>query len=312
MRNEEKITGGTFGISGIPRPTLLGVFDGRPSRVLLLHVRLAGRARVPAVVAAALAVGTRVRRAARQPDPRGEPGRQHHRVHAARVRDRRRVRRHRRRLLRVAGRVHRARSVPLLDVAHDAARGDRRRLGTVLRTGARHRHHHPAAGAPARQQHGSAEVHAEVVSRVLRRRRRRADGLAARAASCRSAIASGREAPNERTPLPRGQGHEEGVRRHQGGRRRQPFGRSRRDRRRDRSQRLGQDDAVQQHPRADQADRRQRRVLRRGHHRHVAAGVVAPRRGPDVPDAAGVRQALGARQPDRRGAGVQGLARRRA
>lgn len=29
MRNEEKITGGTFGISGIPRPTILGVsFDG--------------------------------------------------------------------------------------------------------------------------------------------------------------------------------------------------------------------------------------------------------------------------------------------
>jgi branched-chain amino acid transport system permease protein len=29
MRNEEKITGGTFGISGIPRPTILGVsFEG--------------------------------------------------------------------------------------------------------------------------------------------------------------------------------------------------------------------------------------------------------------------------------------------
>ena len=31
-------------------------------------------------------------------------------------------------------RVHRARSVPLFDLAHDAARGDRRRLGAVLRT----------------------------------------------------------------------------------------------------------------------------------------------------------------------------------
>ena len=29
MRNEEKLTGGTFGISGIPRPTLLGVSIGR-------------------------------------------------------------------------------------------------------------------------------------------------------------------------------------------------------------------------------------------------------------------------------------------
>ena len=62
-----------------------------------------------AVVAAALAVGPRVRGAARQPDPRREPRRQHHRVHAARVRDRRGVRGHRRRVLRRAGPVHRAR-----------------------------------------------------------------------------------------------------------------------------------------------------------------------------------------------------------
>ena len=46
---------------------------------------------------------------------------------------------------------------------------------------------------------------------------------------------------------------------------------SRRDRRRHRAERLRQDDAVQQHPRPDQADDRARRVLRRGHHRHVAA-----------------------------------------
>ena len=51
---------------------------------------------------------------------------------------------------------------------------------------------------------------------------------------------------------------------------------------------------------------RRGRVLRRGHHRHVAAGTVAPRRRPHVPDAAGVRQALRARQPDRRSAGIQG------
>ena len=37
--------------------------------------------------------------------------------------------------------------------------------------------------------------------------------------------------------------------------------------------------------------------------------LVAARRGTHVPDAAGVRQALGARQPDRRRAGVQGHAR---
>ena len=37
MRNEEKITGGTFGISNIPRPSLLRAVDRRPHRVLLLH-----------------------------------------------------------------------------------------------------------------------------------------------------------------------------------------------------------------------------------------------------------------------------------
>ena len=173
MRNEEKITGGTFGISGIPRPTILGVsFEGHVAFFYFTFVSLIVLAGA-AVVAAALAVGPRVRGAARQPDPRGEPGRQHHRVHAARIRDRRGVRGHRRRLLRVAGRVHRAGPVPLLDLADDAARGDRRRLRALLRTGGRHHHHHPAAGAPARDQHGGAEVHAEVVSRVLRRRSRR-------------------------------------------------------------------------------------------------------------------------------------------
>ena len=37
MRNEEKITGGTFGISGIPRPSLFGFSIDGPPRVLLLH-----------------------------------------------------------------------------------------------------------------------------------------------------------------------------------------------------------------------------------------------------------------------------------
>ena len=111
--------------------------------------------------------------------------------------------------------------------------------------------------------------------------------------------------------LPRGQGRQEAVRCHQGRRRRHVQRRPGRDRRRDRAQRLGQDDALQQHPRADQAHVRPRRVLRRGHHRHVAARVVAARRRPHVPDAAGVRQDVGARQPHRGCAGVQGHARRR-
>ena len=52
------------------------------------------------------------------------------------------------------------------------------------------------------------------------------------------------------------------------------------------------------------------RVPRRERHRHVAARAVAARSRSHVPDAAGVRQAVGARQPDRRRAGVQGLAAR--
>ena len=37
MRNEEKITGGTFGISGIPRPSLFGLVARRRAAVLLVH-----------------------------------------------------------------------------------------------------------------------------------------------------------------------------------------------------------------------------------------------------------------------------------
>ena len=43
MRNEEEITGGTFGISAIPRPTLFGYELQRRGAVLLLHLCLADR-----------------------------------------------------------------------------------------------------------------------------------------------------------------------------------------------------------------------------------------------------------------------------
>ena len=112
--------------------------------------------------------------------------------------------------------------------------------------------------------------------------------------------------------ISRSEGHAQGLRRDQGRRRRHDVGGPRRDRRRDRTERLGQDDALQQHPGPDQADLGRGRVLRRGRHRHVAARVVAARRRAHLPDAAGLRQAVGARQPDRRRAGVQGLAARPA
>ena len=193
MRNEEKLTGGTFGISDIPRPVAASA-SRSTAHLAFFYFTLASLIvlALAAVVAAALAVGPRVRGAARQPDPRREPRRQHHRLHAARVRDRRRLRRRRRRLLRVAGRVHRARTVPLLDVAHDAARGHRRRLGPLLRPGGRHGHHRPAAGAAARRAWHALKFMQNVVSRVLRRRGRRADDLAARRHCCRSPTASRR------------------------------------------------------------------------------------------------------------------------
>jgi branched-chain amino acid transport system permease protein len=168
MRNEEKITGGTFGISNIPRPSVLGMStDGH---IAFFYFTLASLLVLGALLWYLLRSpwGRAFRGAARQPDPGGEPGSEHHGVHPPRVRDRRRLRGHRRRVLRIARGVHRARPVPFLDVAHDAARGDRRRLGALLRSGRRHDHHHPAARGAARFQRRVAQVHAEVVPRFLR------------------------------------------------------------------------------------------------------------------------------------------------
>ena len=90
IRNEEWITGGIFGISDIPRPTLFG-FSLRPARLFLLVRRWWSRPSLAfwPVVAAALALGARVHRAARQPDPRRKPRRQYAPLYAARFRDRR-------------------------------------------------------------------------------------------------------------------------------------------------------------------------------------------------------------------------------
>ena len=136
MRNEEALTGRTFGISNIPRPSIFGFsLDGSLAFFYLSYasvIILAG-----AMVAAALSVGPCIRRAARQSYPRGEYGRQHHGVHAARLRDRRRLRRHWRRVSRGAGQLHRAGTVSSLRIAHHAARSDRGRLGPILRSGAR-------------------------------------------------------------------------------------------------------------------------------------------------------------------------------
>ena len=170
MRNEEKITGGTFGISGIPRPSLFGFsLDGTsPSstsrsaslvaarRSLLWWLLRSpwGRAfaalrdnpiraeslgvNITAYTLLAFAIGAACA---------GIGG-----VYYASL-----------------VRVHRAGAVPLLDVAHDAARGHRRRLGPLLRSGDRHGRHRAAAGVAARLDAAVAQVHADLVPRGLRR-----------------------------------------------------------------------------------------------------------------------------------------------
>ena len=172
VRNEEWLTGGTFGISGIAAPGHSAFRSTAPRRLLLLHLRIHDPSRPGPVVGDSLALGPRLRRAARQPDPRREPGREHHGLHAARLRDRRRLRRRCRRLFRRAGAVHRARPVPPHHLAHDAAHGDRRRLGALLRPDARRGHRHPAAGVAA--------LHEGLVSRDVRPGGGRADDLVAR------------------------------------------------------------------------------------------------------------------------------------
>ncbi len=86
MRNEEKITGGTFGISGIPRPSLFGFdlsghlayFYFTLASLVVLGLLLWWLLRSP--------WGRAVRSLARQSDPGREPRRQHHGLHALRLR----------------------------------------------------------------------------------------------------------------------------------------------------------------------------------------------------------------------------------
>src|SRR4030095_14807659 len=92
-------------------------------------------------------------------------------VHIARVRYRRGLRGRRRNVLRRARAFHRAGAVPFLVVTDDAARGNRRRLGQIPRSGARHGHHRPSARMAA--------LHAELVSGGVRLRGGCANDLAA-------------------------------------------------------------------------------------------------------------------------------------
>ena len=166
MRNEEKITGGTFGISGIPRPSLFGLsLDGHLA-VLLFHACVSlvvlalllwwllrspwGRAfaalrdnpiraeslgvNITAYTLLAFAIGAACA---------GIGG-----VYFASLVE-----------FIEPGPFHFSTSLMMLLAV--IVGGSGRFFGPVIGTV----DHHPAAGAPARQQHGSAQVHAELVSR---------------------------------------------------------------------------------------------------------------------------------------------------
>ncbi len=100
--------------------------------VLVVTLLLGGAA----VGAAALALGQGVHRAARQPDPRREPGREHPGLHAAVLCHRRGVRRHCRRAVRQPGAVHRTGAVRRGCLDHDVPDGGGRRPGLLLRPAA--------------------------------------------------------------------------------------------------------------------------------------------------------------------------------
>jgi hypothetical protein len=99
MRNEEWLTGGTFGINNIARPELLGLsLEGNlPYYYFVLGVAVV-MARCCGACCAALGQG--LHRAARQPDPRRKPGHRHPQLHAAELCHRRGVCRRGRRAVR--------------------------------------------------------------------------------------------------------------------------------------------------------------------------------------------------------------------
>ena len=78
-----------------------------------------------------------------------------------------------------------------------------------------------------------------------------------------------------------------------------------------RSERRGQDHAVQRHHRTAATHRRHRGARRQGHHDHEAAPAGPPRDRPHVPAARDVRHAQRARQRPRRGGDAQGLVARK-
>ena len=256
MRNEEKITGGTFGISAIPRPSILGLSFERPLAVLLLHARVAASSSAALLWWLLRSPWGRAFAALRDNPIRAESLGVNITAYT---------------LLAFAigaacagiGGVYYASLVEFIEPGPFHFSTSLMMLLAVI-VGGSGRFFGPVLGTVIivllpellRGSGRCAQVHAELVPRGLRLRRRRADDLAARRPPVdRRPVRSRTGVANDATRrFLEVKDVRKALRRDQGRRRRHLLGRPRRDRRRDRPERLGQDDAVQQHPRPDQAD----------------------------------------------------------
>ena len=107
FRNEEWLTGGIYGISGVPRPSHVRPRRRQAARVLLFLPVRARCSRSRPCGAGALALGPRLHGAARESAARRVARRRHAALYADGVRHRLGAGRPRRRALRAAGAVHR-------------------------------------------------------------------------------------------------------------------------------------------------------------------------------------------------------------
>ena len=131
FRNEEWLTDGIYGITNIPRPSVFGWRGGPAARLLFLLPRASGAHLVRDLVADPLALGPRLRRAARESDPRALARRRYAPLHADGVRHRRGPWRSCRLALCAAGAVHRPDAVRAGALAQSAADGGGRRRPAI-------------------------------------------------------------------------------------------------------------------------------------------------------------------------------------
>ena len=163
FRNEDWLTKGIYGIIKHSAAQRHGLRDQPAAAVLLFLPRLA-RARLAGdVVADPLALGPRLRRAARKSGAGAVARHRHAALYADGVRDRIGARRRRRHALCAADAIYRSGSVQPLALARSPDDGDRRRLRLLLRAVPRRDDRGAAAGMAA--------LHARLLPDALRGRR---------------------------------------------------------------------------------------------------------------------------------------------